>query len=36
MKPLDHKRLAASLLIPVWEIDTLAKSVLFSPSSPFH
>jgi len=30
---LDSKRLAASLLIPVWEIDTLAKSVLFSPKN---
>jgi len=29
---LNPKRLAASLLIPIWEIDTLAKSVLFSPS----
>lgn len=34
MKPLEYKRLAASLLIPVWEIDTLAKSVLFPPPSP--
>ena len=36
MKPLDHKHLAASLLIPVWEIDTLAKSVLFPPPSLFQ
>jgi CRISPR-associated protein Csx17 len=32
MDSLDSKRLAASLLIPVWEIDTLARSVLNPPS----
>jgi len=30
---LDSKRLAASLLIPVWEIDRIARSVLFPPKN---
>jgi len=32
-RSLDSKRLAASLLIPVWEIDSIARSVLFSPKN---
>lgn len=30
-KALEHTRLAASLLIPIWEIDSLVKKVLIPP-----